>query len=124
MANNDGGLTLQEFQAAALRTWEAKEENGPGDLAYLALGLIGEAGEVAEQIKKHFRHGHSLDAVHLQEELGDVLWYVAVLADALGADLGTVGSSNVSKLRQRYPDGFSEERSRERDVMMETLQEL
>lgn len=123
MTTENGGLTLAGFQEAALRTWEPVD-GGAGDLAYLALGLIGESGEVAEHIKKHFRHGHDLDEVHLQEELGDVLWYVAVLADILGADLGRVASSNVAKLRARYPEGFSEKRSREREVMMESLREL
>lgn len=40
-----------------------------------ALGLCGEAGEVAEQVKKHFFHGHELDKRHMIEELGDVAWY-------------------------------------------------
>lgn len=42
-----------------------------------ALGLCGEAGEVAEQVKKHFFHGHELDKRHMIEELGDVAWYLA-----------------------------------------------
>lgn len=52
-----------------------------------ALGLCGEAGEVAEQVKKHFFHGHELDKRHMIEELGDVAWYLAVLCDAIGSDL-------------------------------------
>ncbi len=125
MSETDGGMTLAEFQAAAVRTWQPVD-HGPGDLAYLGLGLMGEAGEVAEHIKKHFRHGHGLDEVHLQAELGDVLWYAAVLADVLGLDLGRVASGNVAKLKARYPDGFSEERSRtrEHEVISETLREL
>ena len=55
-----------------------------------ALGLCGEAGEVAEQVKKHFFHGHELDKRHMIEELGDVAWYLAVLCDAIGSDLDTV----------------------------------
>ena len=55
-----------------------------------ALGLCGEAGEVAEQVKKHYFHGHTLDKRHMIEELGDVAWYLAVLCDAIGSDLHTV----------------------------------
>ena len=55
-----------------------------------ALGLCGEAWEVAEQVKKHYFHGHTLDKRHMIEELGDVAWYLAVLCDAIGSDLHTV----------------------------------
>ena len=50
-----------------------------------ALGLCGEAGEVAEQVKKHFFHGHDLDKHHMIEELGDVAWYLAVLSGGIGS---------------------------------------
>lgn len=60
-----------------------------------ALGLCGEAGEVAEQVKKHFFHGHELDKRHMIEELGDVAWYLAVLCDAIGSDLDTVMEENL-----------------------------
>lgn len=69
-----------------------------------ALGLCGEAGEVAEQVKKHFFHGHELDKRHMIEELGDVAWYLAVLCDAIGSDLDTVMEENLKKLEQRYPE--------------------
>lgn len=119
-----GGVTMAAYQDAALRTWNPNGGDDRSDLAYLALGLIGESGEVAEQIKKHFRHGHALDVTHLEEELGDVLWYVAVLADALGVDLDQVAGNNVDKLKRRYPEGFSEKHSRERAVISETLRDL
>lgn len=70
-----------------------------------ALGLCGEAGEVAEQVKKHFFHGHELDKRHMIEELGDVAWYLAVLCDAIGSDLDTVMEENLKKLEQRYLKG-------------------
>lgn len=79
-----------------------------------ALGLVGEAGEVAELVKKHLFHGHALDRQALMAELGDVLWYVARLAAALGISLGDVAALNIDKLQRRYPDGFSPERSRNR----------
>ena len=78
------------------------------------LGIAGEAGEVADHIKKVVYHQHPLDTAKLAEELGDALWYVAYLCDALGLTLGEVMEANIAKLRARYPDGWSAERSRNR----------
>lgn len=72
-----------------------------------ALGL-GEAGEVQNLIKKHLYHGHDLDIAKVLDELGDVLWYIAVMAEVLGFDLSYVAELNVNKLKKRYPKGFSE----------------
>lgn len=80
-------------------------------LAVLALGVAGEAGEVADLVKKHVGHGHDLPTEKLVDELGDVLWYLTVLANALGVSLEAVAARNVAKLRRRYPDGFSSEAS-------------
>lgn len=88
---------------------------GDATLPILALGVAGEAGEVADLVKKAFGHGHPLDFEKLAEELGDVLFYVAALADAAGASLSDVANFNVEKLRRRYPDGFSTERSLNRE---------
>ena len=77
-----------------------------------ALGLGGEAGEVLELIKKHFYHGKDLPAEELLLELGDVLWYVAYTADAIGLTLEDVAKANNAKLRARYPNGFSVEAAR------------
>jgi NTP pyrophosphatase (non-canonical NTP hydrolase) len=101
-------MQIDDYQHNAGRTL------GDADLRILALGLCGEAGEAAEHIKKHFGHGHDLDVDDLAKELGDVLWYVAALATALDVNLSQVAQANVAKLRARYPDGFSEERSRNR----------
>ncbi len=99
-------MDLSEYQALARRTLsqtlDARER-----LAMTALGLMGEAGECGEAIKKHLFHGHPLDHESLAKEIGDVLWYVAMLADACNLDLGTIAAGNIAKLRTRYPDGFS-----------------
>lgn len=79
-----------------------------------ALGLCGEAGEAAELIKKAMYQGHQLNVTELSEELGDVMWYVAVTAWAAGLDLEKVMEENEKKRKRRYPVGFSAERSRGR----------
>lgn len=80
------------------------------------IGLCGEAGECADIVKKHLFQGHDLDEGHLAEELGDVAWYLALIAYAIGYDLNDIFQINVAKLRERYPDGFDEERSKNREV--------
>lgn len=78
------------------------------------MGLCSEAGECIDIVKKHLFQGHELDKEHLAKELGDVAWYLAVTAEAIGYDLNTILQMNVKKLRDRYPNGFDEERSKHR----------
>lgn len=75
------------------------------------MGLCGESGECVDMVKKYRFQGHELDKAHLAKELGDVAWYLAVTAHAIGYDLETVLQMNVDKLRNRYPNGFEKERS-------------
>ena len=101
-------MTGNEYQNEALRTASGKCRS----LANCAMGLAGEAGECADIIKKHLFHGHDLNKEHLAKELGDVAWYLAVSADAIGYDLETIMQMNIDKLRARYPDGvFDSEHS-------------
>jgi NTP pyrophosphatase (non-canonical NTP hydrolase) len=76
-------------------------------LVWNALGLAGEAGEVAELVKKGILHQHGLDRDRLKKELGDVLWYAAALCTRLGVDMGEVMQGNIDKLLERYPEGYS-----------------
>lgn len=70
-------------------------------------GLAGEAGEVCDLLKKVHGHGKPYDAGKLKKELGDVLWYVANLANIHGFTLSEVAQANVDKLRARHPSGFT-----------------
>ncbi|MBT3390488.1 MAG: nucleoside triphosphate pyrophosphohydrolase family protein [Chloroflexi bacterium] len=107
-------LTLNEYQQLAQRTAGAGG-NGERRLIIAALGLAGEAGEFANIVKKHTAHGHELGAEIFADELGDVLWYLAEAASAVGVSLEQIAQENVEKLRQRYPEGFSQERSINRE---------
>lgn len=101
-------MTLDEYQKANLRTYPRQDFS---QLAYLALGLAGEAGEVADHVKKYIGHGHPLDAEKVKRELGDVLSYLAVIAKVLGAPLSEIAQINVDKLKARYPNGFTQDAS-------------
>lgn len=69
---------------------------------------------MAELLKKHLFHGHTLDLDKLKKECGDVLWYVAYLCKVFQFDLNEVAELNIAKLKARYPDGFSSELSQNR----------
>lgn len=107
-------MDANEYQRLALRT-EAPGREQAERLLNAALGLAGEAGEFSDAIKKWHFHAHPLDETALRKELGDVLWYVALACDALGLPMGDVMAANIEKLRRRYPEGFSPERSLNRD---------
>ena len=79
------------------------------------MGLNGEAGEVADIVKKNRFQGHGLDKNHIAKELGDVCWYIALLAYSIDYDLETIMQMNVDKLKKRYPEGFEKERSLNRE---------
>lgn len=100
-----------EYQSLAMRTADEQTRN----LNVVGLGITGEAGEVADLIKKHLYHGHDMDYYELVKELGDVLWYVALGCEVAGVDMDYVMQVNIQKLKNRYPDGFNSERSIHRE---------
>ena len=93
-------MTIDEYQEFARLTAIYPEDV---KVVYPTLGLCGEAGEVAEKIKKHMRDGRSLVGVGL--ELGDVLWYISALADDLGITLEEIAQANIDKLASRMNRG-------------------
>lgn len=106
-------MTGSEYQIAALRT--AAELDPEGLRMNGVLGMCGETGEVADLLKKHYFQGHPLDVDKLINELGDVMWYIAITAQGLGVSLDQVMELNIQKLRKRYPDGFDSSRSLNRE---------
>ena len=106
-------MKLNEYQELALRT-RNEGISQPQELCNYALGLTGEAGEVADLIKKGVFHGHEMNRHEIAKEIGDVLWYAANLANLIGMSLEQVATMNVTKLMKRYPEGFSKEKSLER----------
>ena len=103
-------MTFDEYQQAMRRT-AGPAYSQEDALQLSALGLCGETGEFADAVKKHVYHGHPLPSAQLFEELGDILWYITRACDALDLQLDTVAAFNIHKLQQRYPNGFSSERS-------------
>jgi NTP pyrophosphatase (non-canonical NTP hydrolase) len=100
---------LDEFQTLAMRT--AGDNKDDRWLAEKMLGLAEEVGEVTGLVKKAEYHARAMDRDALRKELGDVMWYVAAIAEWYGFTLSEIATANIEKLRKRYPDGFSVERS-------------
>ena len=111
-------MNTKTYQTAAARTLI----DGPGFeipdnemmVVWTALGLAGEAGEVAELAKKGVLHQHGIDRDRFAKELGDCLWYIAGLCTVLGLDLGEIMQVNIDKLLIRYPNGFNSDDSKKR----------
>ncbi len=99
-------MDLSDYQRTSRRTAEYPRDAW---LAYPALGLAGEAGEVAEHAKKAIRDDGGQITAHrraaMAKELGDVLWYVAQLATELDLDLDEIARSNLDKLLSRQQRG-------------------
>lgn len=89
------------------------------DLLHASMGLVTEAGEFQDMLKKHFYYGRELDKVNLKEEIGDVLWYCAIALNALDTDFESVMQTNIDKLKARFPEKFTEEKANNRDLDVE-----
>jgi NTP pyrophosphatase (non-canonical NTP hydrolase) len=100
-------MEFNQYQEEARKT--AVYPNMGNNFIYPTLGLVGEAGEVAEKIKKVIRDGDGTISeekrADLAKELGDVLWYLATLSEELGLKLEDIALKNVEKLRSRQERG-------------------
>ncbi len=114
MRTNDGGCKKRLINAIDKSTFINVAELLNG-----VLGLSGEAGEATDIVKKAVFHKHPFDVNTLIKELGDVMWYVAMCCNALNISLDDVMKSNIEKLSERYPDGFSTEASINRKELKE-----
>lgn len=105
-------MDANHYQQEALRTINQDTFDKPHSLLTDGvMGLCGESGECIDLVKKYIFQGHELDRYKLAEELGDVAWYLAVTAHAIGCSLDTVFQMNIDKLRKRYPQGFTPDQS-------------
>ena len=96
---NKSLITANEYQEKCKSTAIYPKKDA---IAYLSLGLVSEAGEVAGKVKKHIRDGTESNVA---SEIGDVLWYCAMLANELGANLGKIMEDNLDKLQSRKTRG-------------------
>lgn len=113
-----------EYQQKAMRTnnHEAGEKilasmqagNNTGEILNASLGLSGEVGELNDLLKKWIFHDKNIDREHIKKEIGDIMWYIALMAEAFGFELDSIMITNIEKLEARYPEGFDTARSNNR----------
>lgn len=105
----------RDFEAIAARMSQVENQR----LLHAGIGLATEAGEFLDALKKHVFYGKDLDKVNLSEEMGDIFWYCAIIADQLGVDFTQVMEVNIAKLKARYGDKFTETGAQQRDLQKE-----
>ncbi len=116
-------MSPNEYQELASRTLIEKPDFEITDqqvmIAWMAIGLGGEAGEVQDLIKKGIFHQQGIDQEKLKKELGDVLWYLSSICTQMGWTLEEVMQHNIDKLKARFPEGYDADRTTFREGMAE-----
>jgi len=107
--------TYQELSARTGASLETKDL----DNIHMVFGIVTEAGELADVFKKYLAYKKEPDWINIEEEIGDLLWYVAGLCTINNLDFEKILEKNVTKLRARYPEKFTEENANNRDLEKE-----
>lgn len=127
-------MNWQQYEKDSERT-EKKFPDGASlnqeqmELLHAAIGISTESGEILDAFKKHLIYGKELDLINISEEIGDVMWYVAIISRYLGHDFQTVLDTNINKLKARYPEKFTEEDALNRNLdaereILETVKDV
>lgn len=111
---------MKDYIENAIKTEsETFEAKGKERLLHAGIGMATETGEFLDALKKSIYYGKELDRINLKEELGDLLWYIAVAMDELDTDFDTEMRRNIEKLKARYGERFSEHSAENRDLKVE-----
>ena len=114
MRTNDGNATNRLLNLTLSDTTENGIGEDTGTVLNACLGLSSEVGEFNDMIKKWIFHEKDLDEEHLKKELGDIMWYIAMMCHAFGWSLDEIMEMNINKLKARYPEGFDTDRANNR----------
>jgi len=88
-------------------------------LLHAQMGMQTETAEFTDALKKSLFYGKPLDVVNLKEELGDLMWYMAIAFDELGTDFETEKNRVIKKLKARFPEKFTNDKAENRDLITE-----
>lgn len=97
-------LSDRTCKHVTLMTMDAKKY----DLMHATLGIAGESGEIVDAVKKSVIYGKPLDVANMREEIGDIMWYIALACRTLDFDLNEILDENIAKLQKRYPEKYSD----------------
>ncbi len=103
-------MDINQYQKLAERTANTGQSTRDRFINF-SFGLAGETGETIDYLKKYLFHGHELNEEIIAKELGDILWYISMIATTAGLKMSDVALMNIKKLADRYPNGFSSEGS-------------
>lgn len=88
-------------------------------ILHAIMGMVTETGELMDLLKKHIFYGKLYSKAQLEDELGDTIWYLILLCNALGISMEKIMEKNIAKLRVRYPEKFTSENALNRDLKKE-----
>lgn len=111
-------LTPEQYEIFGTRMGESMDQL---KVLHAAMGISGEAGELMDAIKKHVLYNKPLDTENVKEEIGDLLWYMALMLESVGSSFEEAMKMNHDKLEKRYPSGFSEKDAQARVDKLEVL---
>lgn len=114
-------MTIESYITESSRTLIDKGHDL--NMLHAAIGIGTEAGEMLDQFKRKMFYGRELDVVNVKEEIGDLMWYIAILLRELDLNFEEILQLNIDKLRARFPEKFSEHHAinrnldKERDIL-------
>lgn len=117
-------MTSQEYIENAKRTepreyiFKGTKEVSPR-IEHAVMGLVTEAGEIMDSLKKVKIYNQNLDKTNLVEEAGDIMWYLAILADALNVSFEDMWDKNIRKLKVRFPEKYNDKDAKDRNLNSE-----
>ena len=112
-------MTNKEYIKNVLRSESASFNNINERILHGVIGCVTEAGELADNLKKATFYGRGIDHQNIKEELGDLLWYVALILSEEGWTFEEIMEANIRKLKARYPEQFTEGGAFDRDIKSE-----
>lgn len=99
----------RDYEDFVLWLVDHKTTQPEGRLLHMVLGIVTEAGELADSIKQVVGYNQDIDYNNVEEELGDLLFYLTGATKTIGLSLDDIRNSNMTKLTKRYPDGYTDE---------------
>lgn len=119
-------MNSKDYITKALRTeatdnyhnFFSKEKVNPR-IEHAMYGLVTETGEIMDQLKRSKVYNTPFDKVNIVEELGDIMWYMAILCDEVGLSFEELWDRNIEKLKARYPDKYSDFKAQKRNISKE-----
>lgn len=122
-------MNNEQYQAKCFRTNPSREQNKLShqrlyddfkmNLLHGSMGCCTEANELLDSIKKHIFYGRPLDLPNIKEEIGDILWYISMICNAMNWEISDMMDANITKLEKRYPNKFTEVDANNRDTKHE-----